>query len=207
MSNTHYATRTTSKYLIGLTGNIATGKSAVAKMLNELGATVIDADALVHELQRSGTPTYDAIVAAFGRSILDRAGEIDRKALGSIVFSDPSRLRVLESILHPAVAIESQRRIATATTHVIVYEAIKLIEAGRADMCDAIWVVTARADVQLERLMRTRGLSEADARQRIDAQPPQSEKLKYATVVIDNNGPLSETQQQVRAAFEAIGHE
>ncbi|CAG0932345.1 dephospho-CoA kinase [Planctomycetaceae bacterium] len=213
MSNAHHATvrslpvgRTTSKYLIGLTGNIATGKSTVARMLQDLGATVIDADALVHDLQRPGTPTYDAIVAAFGHGILDRAGEIDRKALGSIVFTDPDRLRVLESILHPAVAIESQRRIATAATHVIVYEAIKLIEAGRADMCDAIWVVTARPDVQLQRLMRYRQLSEAEARQRIDAQPLQSEKLKYATVVIDNSGELSETQHQVRAAFEAIEH-
>ena len=192
------------KYLIGLTGNIATGKSAVAKMLRDLGATVIDADALVHDLQRPGTPTYDAIVAAFGRSILDRAGMIDRKALGSIVFADPNQLRVLESILHPAVAIESQRRIEAATTRVIVYEAIKLIEAGRAEMCDAIWVVTARPEVQLQRLMQYRGLSEADARQRIDAQPPQSEKLKYATLVINNSGELSDTQQQVRTAFEAL---
>jgi dephospho-CoA kinase len=193
-----------SKYLIGLTGNIATGKSAVAKMLQDLGVTVIDADALVHDLQRPGTPTYEAIVAAFGRGILDRVGEIDRKALGSIVFAAPDRLRVLESILHPAVAIESQRRIEKAPTHVIVYEAIKLIEAGRADMCDAIWVVTARPEVQLQRLMRTRGMSEAEARQRINAQPPQSEKLKYATVVIDNSGELIETQQHVRAALEAI---
>ncbi len=192
------------KYLIGLTGNIATGKSAVAKMLRDLGATVIDADALVHDLQRPGTPTYDAIVAAFGRGILDRAGEIDRKALGSIVFADPNQLRVLESILHPAVAIESQRRIEAAATRVIVYEAIKLIEAGRAEMCDAIWVVTARPEVQLQRLMQYRGLSEADARQRIDAQPSQSDKLKHATVVIDNSGALSDTQQQVRTAFEAI---
>src|SRR5512147_900540 len=96
------------KYLIGLTGNIATGKSAVAKMLQDLGATVIDADALVHDLQRPGMPTYEAIVVAFGRGILDRVGEIDRKALGAIVFADPNQLRVLESILHPAVAIESQ---------------------------------------------------------------------------------------------------
>ena len=192
------------KYLIGLTGNIATGKSAVATMLRDLGATVIDADALVHDLQRPGTPTYDAIVAAFGRGILDRAGEIDRKALGSIVFADPNQLRVLESILHPAVAIESQRRIEAAATRVIVYEAIKLIEAGRAEMCDAIWVVTARPEVQLQRLMQYRGLSEADARQRIDAQPPQSEKLKYATLVINNSGELSDTQQQVRTAFEAL---
>jgi dephospho-CoA kinase len=194
----------TPKYLIGLTGNIATGKSTVAKMLQDLGATVIDADALVHDLQRPGTPTYDAIVAAFGRGILDRAGEIDRKALGSIVFADAARLRVLESILHPAVAIESQRRIVAAATRVIVYEAIKLIEAGRADMCNAIWVVTARPEVQLDRLIRTRGLNASDAQQRIDAQPPQSEKLKYATVVIDNSGELPETQQQVRVAFEAI---
>ena len=106
--------------------------------------------------------------------------------------------------MHPAVAIESQRRIEAAATRVIVYEAIKLIEAGRAEMCDAIWVVTARPEVQLQRLMQYRGLSEADARQRIDAQPPQSEKLKYATLVINNSGELSDTQQQVRTAFEAL---
>ena len=115
-----------SKYLIGLTGNIATGKSTVAKMLQELGATVIDADALVHELQRKGTPTFDAIVAAFGSGILDRSGEIDRKALGAIVFADPAQLRVLEGILHPAVLIESMKRISEAPTPVVVYEAIKL---------------------------------------------------------------------------------
>jgi dephospho-CoA kinase len=202
MSETH-APRTT-HYLIGLTGNIATGKSTLAKMLKEMGATVIDADALVHELQRKGTTTFDAIVAAFGPDILDRAGEIDRKALGSIVFADPAQLRVLESILHPAVLIESMRRISEATTPVVVYEAIKLIEAGRAEMCDTLWVVTARHEVQLERLMRDRRMSEAEARQRIDAQPPQSEKIQRATVVIDNSGTLSETRQQVEAAFRGI---
>ena len=192
------------KYLIGLTGNIATGKSTVAKMLQELGATVIDADALVHELQHKGTATFDAIVAAFGPGILDRAGEIDRKALGSIVFADPAQLRVLEGILHPAVLIESMRRINEAATPVVVYEAIKLIEAGRVEMCDALWVVTARYEVQLERLMRDRQMSEAEARQRIDAQLPQSEKSQRATIVIDNSGPLPETRQQVEAAFRAI---
>ena len=197
-------TRNMAKYLIGLTGNIATGKSTVAKMLQELGATVIDADALVHELQRKGTATFDAIVAAFGPGILDRAGEIDRKALGSIVFADPAQLRVLEGILHPAVLIESMQRISEAPTPVVVYEAIKLIEAGRAEMCDALWVVTARYEVQLERLMRDRKMSEAEARQRIDAQPPQSEKIRRATVVIDNSGTLPETRQQVEAAFRAI---
>src|SRR5512143_1880940 len=148
-------------YLIGLTGNIATGKSTVAQMLEDLGATVIDADALVHELQRKGTPVFDDIVAAFGPGILDRAGEIDRKALGSIVFADPEKLRVLENIVHPAVLIESARRITEAPTSIVVYEAIKLIEAGRAEMCNALWVVTAGSDVQLQRLMRDRHMSEA----------------------------------------------
>jgi dephospho-CoA kinase len=192
------------QYIIGLTGNIATGKSTVAKMLEELGATVIDADALVHELQRQGTPVYDDIVAAFGPGILDRAGEIDRGALGAIVFADPAQLRRLESIVHPAVLSESARRLLAAATPVVVYEAIKLIEAGRAEMCDALWVVTARPDVQLQRLMRDRRLSEAEARQRIVAQPPQSEKIRRATVIIDNSGSLEETWQQVTAAFRAI---
>ena len=189
------------KYLIGLTGNIAAGKSTVAKMLVDLGATRIDADALVRELQRKGTPTYDAIVSEFGSSILHADGGIDRKALGAIVFADPERLRALESIVHPAVAVESQRRIAEAVSDVIVYEAIKLIEAGRADMCDAIWVVTAPREAQIERLMRDRGLSEAEARFRIDAQIPPEEKLKHATVVIDNGGSLEATRAQVTRAY------
>ena len=192
-----------SKYLIGLTGNIATGKSTVGQMLRERGAAVIDADALTHELQRKGTPTYDAIVAAFGDSILAESGEIDRHTLGAIVFTNSDRLRTLEQIIHPAVAIESQRRIMAAAESIVVYEAIKLIEAGRAAMCDAIWVVIAQPDVQLKRLMRDRNLSEADARQRIDSQPPQSEKVKWASVVIDNSGSLAETRRQVGAAFQA----
>ena len=191
-------------YLIGLTGNIATGKSTVAKMLEDLGATVIDADALVHELERKGTPVYDDIVAVFGPGILDLSGEIDRKTLGSIVFADPAQLRTLENIVHPAVLIESMQRIAAAATPVIVYEAIKLIEAGRAEMCDAVWVVTARSEVQIQRLMRDRHMSEAEARQRVAAQPPQSEKVEHANVVIDNSGSLEEIRRQVTAAFRAI---
>ena len=192
------------KYLIGLTGNIGAGKSAVARMLADLGATVIDADALVHELQRRGTPTYDAVVAQFGSGILRQDGEIDRQRLGAIVFSNPERLRALERILHPAVAVESQRRIAAAPTDVVVYEAIKLIEAGRAEICDAIWVVTAPRAVQIARLMRDRGLSQAEARTRVDAQAPPEQKLRHATVVIDNGGPLEATRAQVERAYTAI---
>jgi dephospho-CoA kinase len=191
------------KYLIGLTGNIAAGKSTVGQMLRELGAAVIDADALTHELQRKGTPTYDAIVTAFGDSILAKSGGIDRPALGAIVFANPDRLRTLEQIMHPAVAIESQRRIMASPENIIVYEAVKLIEAGRAAMCDAIWVVIAQPDVQLKRLMHDRNLSEADALTRIDSQPPPSEKVKWASVIIDNSGSLAETRRQVEAAFQA----
>ncbi len=192
------------KYLIGLTGNIASGKSVVAKMLADLGADVIDADALVHDLQRKGMPTYDAIVAEFGSSILRADGEIDRRALGAIVFSDPDRLRALETIVHPAVALESQWRMADVTADVVVYEAIKLIEAGRHTMCDAVWVVTAPRDAQIARLVKQRGMSADEARQRIDAQPPPEEKLKYATVVIDNSGSLEATREQVKRAYAAI---
>ncbi len=192
------------KYLIGLTGNIATGKSTVAKMLQDLGATVIDADALVHELERKGTPTYEAIIAAFGPGILNRDGEIDRKALGAIVFADPAQLHTLESIVHPAVLLESMQRIQAAETPVVVYEVIKLIEAGRADMCDALWVVTARPEVQLERLRRDRKMDAAEARQRIEAQPLQSEKVMRADVVIDNNNTLEDTRQQVERAFAKV---
>ena len=192
------------KYLIGLTGNIATGKSVVARMLADLGASVINADALVHELQRKGAPAYAAILAEFGPGILRADGEIDRRALGAIVFSDPDRLRALEAILHPAVAVESRRRIAEAPTQVVVYEAIKLIEAGRAGLCDAIWVVTAPRGAQIERLVRDRGLSEAEARTRVDAQPPAEEKIKHATLVIDNGGGLGATRAQVERAYAAI---
>jgi len=193
------------KYLIGLTGNIATGKSTVARMLVDLGAERIDADALVHDLQRKGTPTYTHIVAEFGPGILREDGEIDRKALGAIVFSDPARLRALEAIVHPAVSVESRRRLSETKADIVVYEAIKLIEAGRQTMCDAIWVVTAPREAQIARLMRDRGLSEAEARQRIDAQPPPEEKLKHATLVIDNGGALDDTRRQVAQAYAAIG--
>jgi len=192
------------KYLIGLTGNIATGKSTVAQMLADLGAEVIDADRLVHELQRKGTPTYDAIVAEFGAGVVRADGEIDRAALGAIVFGDVDRLHALEAIIHPAVAQESARRLANASADVVVYEAILLIEKSRHEMCDAIWVVTAARAVQVKRLIEQRGMSEAEANRRIDAQTPPEEKLKYATVVIDNGGTLEATRAQVERAFRAI---
>ena len=197
-------------YLSGLTGNIATGKSLVGRMLGKLGAHVIDADGLVRDLQRKGTRVYAAIIAEFGAGILRPDGEIDRARLGEVVFSDPEALRRLESIVHPAVgrAIEEQiSRIETRTSNenaVVVIEAIKLIEAGLSRRCDALWVVTSGQQVQIERLMRSRGLSEADARLRIEAQPLQSEKAALADVLIENNGTLDDLREQIERHWAII---
>lgn len=192
------------KYLIGLTGNIATGKSTVAQMLSDLGAEVIDADALVHELQRKGTQIYDEIVAEFGTGILREDGELDRTALGAIVFSDSKRLHALEAIMHPAVGVESRRRIERARADIVVYEAILLIEKSRHEICDAIWVVTAPRAAQVTRLVQHRGMSDGEAQTRVDAQTSPEQKLRHATIVIDNGGSLGATHQQVRTAYEAI---
>jgi dephospho-CoA kinase len=199
-------------YLIGLTGNVATGKSLVARMLRDLGAHVIDADAVAHDLERKGAPVYDAIVAAFGRSILRADGEIDRAQLGVRVFSDPQALRRLEAIVHPAVGKAIEKRLSdlprarpiSDVRTVVVIEAIKLIEAGLHQRCNALWVVTCRPGLQLDRLMRTRGLNEADARQRIVAQPPQSDKAALADVLIENNGTVDELGAQVKHHWEQI---
>jgi dephospho-CoA kinase len=194
-------------YLIGLTGNIAAGKSLVGQLLVELGARLIDADALVRELQRRGAPVYEAIVAEFGADILRADGEIDRAKLGARAFADPAVMRRLEVIIHPAVDQEIKNQISNFKSQkdaVVVIEAIKLIEAGLHRQCDALWVVTARPQVQLDRLMRTRGLSEAEARLRVEAQSPQSEKAARADVLIENNGTLDALRAQVKQHWEQI---
>jgi len=192
------------KYVIGLTGNIATGKSLVLRMLKELGAYTIDADDLVHVLMRRGGPLYDRIVAEFGREILDEDGQIDRRKLGNIVFADRQALAHLERITHPIVIQTAQELIARALANIVAVEAIKLIESGMADQYDAIWVVTANKEAQLSRLMSKRKLSEAQARLRIEAQPPQEEKVRRAQVVIDNSGDVLETWKAVQRHFAAV---
>mgnify|MGYP005841767499 CR=1 FL=1 len=192
------------KYIIGLTGNIGAGKSVVLEMLARLGAGTIDADALAHKVMRKGTPVWEAIVRAFGPEVLAPDGELDRAALGKIVFSDPSSLRRLEKIVHPAVIAETEILIQNAPQEVIAIEAIKLIESGMHRRCDALWVVTCKEEKRLERLVKKRGLSEDEALSRIRAQPPQEEKAALADVVIDNSGSLEETFRQVKAAWEKI---
>lgn len=216
-------------YLIGLTGNIACGKSAVVAMLRELGAHTLDADQVTHELQQPGQPVYEQIVAAFGPGILAQpGGPIDRRALGAIVFADPAELRRLERLVHPAVRVRlaawlgsigsggqepgDGQNLGSSTAHapahssliVAVIDAIKLLESGWRPICDAIWVVTCAPEQQLARLVGTRGMTEAEARARIEAQPPQREKVAQASVVIDNSGSLAATREQVQAAWQAI---
>jgi dephospho-CoA kinase len=191
-------------YFIGLTGNIATGKSAVGRFLGELGARVIDADQVAHEVMRPGGPAYGPVVEAFGPEILAGDGSIDRGKLGAIVFQDAAALRRLEAAVHPSVIAEVAGRIAGATEPVVVVEAIKLIEAGMHRAYDALWVVTAPRRVQIARLVATRGLSEAEAALRVDAQSPQAEKAALADRVLANDGTLEDLQVQVEAAWAQI---
>jgi len=191
-------------YLIGITGNIATGKSTVDGMLAAKGAQVLDADQVVRDLQRKGQPAWRAIVEHFGHEVQAADGELDRAKLGQIVFGNAGALQELELLLHPAVRDEERRRILGAPPGaVLVIDAIKLYESGMGDACNTVWAVTAPAEQQLERLRRQRSMTEDAAWQRIRAQPPQEEKAALASLVIDNGGSLADTQAQVSRAWEA----
>ena len=190
--------------LIGLTGNICTGKSTVARTLAELGAEVIDADKVAHEVMRAGTPAHAQITATFGPEVLAPNGEIDRARLGALVFADPAALVRLEIIVHPATIKAIRRRIAISQATIVVIEAIKLIEAGLADGCDSVWVTTCRLEQQVYRIMGGRGLSRAEAEQRVRAQPPQEDKIARADVVIDTSGKISQTRAQVQTAWQRL---
>ncbi len=192
------------KYVIGLTGNIATGKSIVRRMLQELGASTVDADSVVHMLQRPGTSVYKDIVDTFGSFILNRDVTINRKRLSDIAFAVPEALIELEKIIHPAVRQHLLKAIEKAPAYVVVIEAIKLLESGLADHCDAVWVVTAPEDIQMVRLMTRRRLSSQDAIKRIQAQPLPQGKIAKADVVVDNGGNLVKTWNFVQKQFNKI---
>ncbi len=191
-------------YLIGLTGNIAVGKSTVRRMLEQLGARAIDADALAHAVLLKGSVTWRAVVDAFGYNVLHADGDIDRQKLGSVVFADVDKLRHLESIVHPAVSTELALMLRDAREPVVVVEAIKLVEAGLHHYCDALWLVTAPPAEQKRRLVHERGTNELDAQLRMRAQPPLDEKLQLAHVLIDNGGTLEATRVQVARAYALI---
>jgi dephospho-CoA kinase len=191
-------------YIIGLTGNVGAGKSEVVRLLGKLGADSIDADRLGHEVMAPGTPEWEQILARFGRDVLQADGTVDRRALGAIVFADPGALRDLEGILHPGVRARIRARFAATERPVIVVEAIKLLEGGLYLEVDAVWVVTAARDVRIRRLIATRGLTEAEAATRVDAQAPEAEKVARADIVIENSGDLADTEAQVLAAWQAV---
>jgi dephospho-CoA kinase len=192
------------KYVIGLTGNIATGKSVVRKMLEHLGAYGIDADALSHRATAKGAPGYKPVVEMFGKWVLGPDGQIDRNRLGRVVFSDAEALKQLENIVHPLVGQAVDIMVRRARQPVIVIEAIKLVESDLREKCDSLWVSYAPQEIQLARLMQKRGMDEATARQRIRSQPPQEAKTSIADEVIRNAGSFEETWKQVAAAWNKL---
>ncbi len=195
MSSTH------GKYTIGLTGNIATGKSVVRRMLEHLGAYTIDADGLSHRATARGAPGYDPVVSTFGKWILDGGGEIDRKKLGALVFRDPDALAQLEAIVHPLVREAVDVLIRRSTQPVVAVEAIKLLEGPLRQRCNSIWVTYAPPALQIERLMASRQMSRQEAQQRIEAQNRQTDKLSQADVVIRNEGSFDDLWRQVEEAW------
>lgn len=192
------------KYIIGLTGNIAVGKSTVRQMLQHLGAYPIDADSLVHQAMQPGAPAYRPIVDTFGAFVLNPDKTINRGALGAIAFSNPVALQRLEQITHPIVRQAIQALVQRAKQRVIVVEAIKLLDGDLVKLVDETWVVNSKPETQYRRLLSKRNLTPDEAKKRILAQSPQAEKLKRANVVIENDGNVEETWKQVQKAWNNI---
>jgi len=192
------------KHVIGLTGNIATGKSTVVRMLQELGAEAIDGDALVHQLMGPGSPLAEQIRAEFGEQTVNADGSINRPELGKVVFSDPEKLKALEAITWPPVLAAKREAIHSPGPDVLILDAIKLWESGMADDCDEVWVVSADREQQIARIIGRNKVDRAEAERRIDAQPPQEEKIAKADVVIDNSGTLEETRAQIEREWQRL---
>ncbi len=192
------------KFIIGLTGNIAVGKSVVRKMLEHVGAFGIDADALSNRAIAVGSPGYQPVVETFGRYILKKDGSIDRSKLGQIVFADPEALAALEAIVHPLVREAVGMLIRKSRAKVIVIEAIKLLESPLREVCDSIWVTTSEPEIQIARLKKNRGMRTLDAMRRMEAQSSQEEKVSQADVVIHNAASIRSTWEQVKSAWKLL---
>ena len=200
--------------VVGLTGGIGSGKSTVSRMLVELGAVVIDADAIVHELQAPGTPLVREIAAAFGPQLLDAAGALDREALARLVFADPAARRRLTDLVHPPTVAEMARRLARAReagAPLVVLDVPLLLEGRRAGSgsaaafgLDGVIVVWVPEEVAVARASARDGAGPADVRARLHAQLPLDEKRALADYVIDNSGTLEETRRQVDALWEKL---
>jgi len=189
----------------GLTGGIASGKSTVARFLEAMGAKVIDADSVGHELLHPSNPVYNKVVSHFGREILNPSGEIDRGRLGSIVFSDLRKLSELTSIVHPGLIARVEERAAEFRSRhaqaVIIVDAALIYESGVADRFAKTLVAWCRPEQQIERLIAKTGISRGDALRRIASQISGEEKCRRADYVIDCSGSLAETRTQVEALY------
>ncbi|HSM69926.1 MAG TPA: dephospho-CoA kinase [Anaerolineales bacterium] len=192
------------KTVIGLTGNIATGKSMVRRMLEHLGAYTIDADVLAHRVISKGAPGYQPVLDRFGTWLLDKDKQIDREKLGRLVFADGHALAQLEDIIHPYVNKAVELLAGRASQKVIVIEAIKLLESNLRNQCDTIWVTDASQEVQVERLVRKRGMKPDEALQRVQSQSDQKEKLAAADVVITNIGSVEDLWKSVNDAWTQL---
>jgi dephospho-CoA kinase len=192
---------------IGLTGNIASGKSTVARLFQEWGAEVIDADAIVHELERPGTPVFRAIVDRFGIDAVAQDGTLDRAALRRMVFDDRVALAALNAIVHPAVAAERRERIADAESRgvrILVEDIPLLFEVMDPAQFDAVVLVDAPLAARRERLERTRGLDPATAESMIKAQMPAEKKRARATYLIDNDGNFEKLERRAEEVWKAL---
>jgi dephospho-CoA kinase len=191
--------------LVGLTGGIGAGKSSVSARLAAKGAVIVDADAVVRELQAKGTPVFEGIVERFGPGVVGPDGELDRPALASIVFADPEALKELNALVHPAVGAEVLRRVAEqqSTDHVVVLDVPLLVESGRYRASGVI-VVDVPHEVAVERLARDRGMDEEDARARMARQVSREERLAKADFVIDNSGSPEALDDAVDRAWAWI---
>ncbi len=198
------SSRYPNKYVIGLTGNIAVGKSTVRQMLQHLGAYTVDADSMGHQAMSPGAPAYRPVIETFGKMIVGSDGRINRTALGNIVFSNPEALKKLESITHPIIRKAIDTLISRSKQRVVVIEAIKLLEGDLKDAVDTVWVVNSTPQTQYRRLISKRKMSENDAKQRILSQTKQANKLQQANVVIQNNGNIEDTWKQVQMQWSEI---
>ena len=183
---------------VGLTGGIGAGKSEVSRLLAARGAVIVDADRIAREVVAPGTPGLDAVVAEFGPEVLTGDGSLDRPRLASVVFNDPDRLKALNAIVHPLVGARSaELEEAAGQDAIVVHDVPLLTENGLAPLYEVVVVVDATEATQLDRLVRLRGMGEADARARMAAQASREERRAVADLVIDNDGPLEVLEPRI----------
>ncbi|MEU4154071.1 dephospho-CoA kinase [Streptomyces sp. NPDC026659] len=190
---------------VGLTGGIGAGKSEVSRLLVEHGAVLIDADRIAREVVAPGTPGLAAVTEAFGPEILAGDGSLDRPRLGALVFADPEKLALLNSIVHPLVGARSRELESAARPgSVVVHDVPLLTENGLAPLYDLVIVVDASPETQLDRLVRLRGMAEEDARARMAAQASREQRLEIADIVVDNDVPLEALKERVDRVWEEL---